>query len=312
MSTLVRLIKEDNSNYTNVSNEVIKDDKLSWKARGIFVYLWSQSNNWNFYVSEIAKHSPGGEASLRSGLKELEGQGYLKRVHSHDKKGGFDGMEWILHDHHVKNCNDGKIEQNKPKMLEKPSDGKHIGCENHPMENRTLITNNNNNYQYKQLINRNIYSCRSQTNDPTPNQKQDDPVKQVIDYLNKKTGRVKSRDQFSYRTKQYRSLINARIKDGYTLSDFKRVIDNKCCEWLHDPDMTRFLRPSTLFRPINFNQYLKEKPVKPRIRSQGKKIVEQGTDWSKKKAKVSGDLMSDAQMDAIFNSFGNSSLGGQQ
>ena len=95
---MARLIKRTQNNYTNVSNQVIRDERLSWKARGIFVYLWSQADNWQFYVSEVAKHATDGRESLQNGLKELEEFGYLKRTNRQNNGGKFSGMEWILSD----------------------------------------------------------------------------------------------------------------------------------------------------------------------------------------------------------------------
>lgn len=122
------------------------------------------------------------------------------------------------------------------------------------------------------------------------------PYKKVIDYLNKKTG-----SHYLPTTKSYRSKIKARFNEGFTLQDFKAVIDKKCQEWLTDDRMVNYLRPETLFS-TKFQSYLNQQVTRPRIRSQGQKVVEQGTDWSRKQAKTSeGDeMMSDAEMDKIF------------
>ena len=50
-------------------------------------------------------------------------------------------------------------------------------------------------------------------------------------------------------------MIKARFKEGYKLDDFKTVIDNKAFEWQHT-DMWQFMRPSTLFSPSHFDDYL--------------------------------------------------------
>ena len=148
---MVRLVKNTNQNYTNVSNAVIRDERLSWKARGIFVYLWSQADNWNFYVSEIAKHSTDGEGALQSGLKELESLGYLIRRHRQTKSGVFDGMEWVLTDHDPVKPINGKTKEKTPKKSKNPSDGKSTGWENHPVDNGRLRNNNSKNYQQEEL-----------------------------------------------------------------------------------------------------------------------------------------------------------------
>ena len=148
---MARLIKKDRGNYTNVSNTLIRDKRLSWKARGIFIYLWSQADEWQFYVSEIATHATEGERALRSGIKELENFGYLKRVHSHSENGSFDGMDWVLTDHPAQNRNDAEMNENPPKKAQNASDAKCTGCETHSMQDGTLRNNNNKNYQYKEL-----------------------------------------------------------------------------------------------------------------------------------------------------------------
>jgi len=47
------------------------------------------------------------------------------------------------------------------------------------------------------------------------------------------------------------------VNDGFTLEDFKTVIDKKCADWLNDAKMCKFLRPETLFGP-KFEGYLNE------------------------------------------------------
>ena len=49
----------------------------------------------------------------------------------------------------------------------------------------------------------------------------------VIDYLN-----IKANTNYRTNTKNTQSLINARLKEGYTVEDFKIVIDVKVKSWL--------------------------------------------------------------------------------
>ncbi|TKI51343.1 hypothetical protein FC752_22060 [Lysinibacillus varians] len=57
--------------------------------------------------------------------------------------------------------------------------------------------------------------------------------------------------------------MHARLKDGYTLEHFKCVIDTKVKQWLHNPDMNKYLRPDTLFNATKFESYLNEKQSIP-------------------------------------------------
>ena len=51
-------------------------------------------------------------------------------------------------------------------------------------------------------------------------------------------------------------LISDLAHKGYSEEQMKEVIDRKCDEWLGDPKMEHYLRPSTLFKPDNFVKYL--------------------------------------------------------
>lgn len=90
------------------------------------------------------------------------------------------------------------------------------------------------------------------------NKKEKYPViySEVIAYLNLKAGT-------SYRStsKITQEHIRARQVEGFTLDDFKKVIDNKCTDWLKDVTWSKFLRPETLFGN-KFESYLNS-PVKP-------------------------------------------------
>lgn len=83
----------------------------------------------------------------------------------------------------------------------------------------------------------------------------DIPYKEIIDYLNEKTG-----SQFRNTTKKTQTLIKARFAEGFNLDDFKKVIDTKATEWLNDSKMNMYLRPKTLFG-TNFESYLNQKLI---------------------------------------------------
>lgn len=76
--------------------------------------------------------------------------------------------------------------------------------------------------------------------------------KEAVDYLNQKAG-----TKYKSSSKNTTKHIKARINDGYTLEDFKTVIDKKCSEWLNT-DMEKYLCPDTLFGS-KFEKYLNQK-----------------------------------------------------
>ncbi|HFZ4281495.1 TPA: conserved phage C-terminal domain-containing protein [Streptococcus pneumoniae] len=74
-----------------------------------------------------------------------------------------------------------------------------------------------------------------------------------IAYLNQVANK---RYKFVDKTKR---LLLARFKEGYTLEDFKQVIDIKTAEWKDSPEFSKYLRPETLFG-TKFDGYLNQKP----------------------------------------------------
>lgn len=100
------------------------------------------------------------------------------------------------------------------------------------------------------------------------------PYKEIITYLNEKTGK-----KLRWDVKSNQKEIKARFNEGYTLDDFKTVIDKKYHEWGRKPtkeelqrgikDMRIYLRPKTLFGG-NFDDYLNQEqtekaPAKPPV-----------------------------------------------
>ena len=85
--------------FTVVNNHALRDDNLSLKARGLLVTMLSLPNNWKFSETGLcALFKKDGQASIRSGLKELESSGYLVRRRTRDDMGRVDGVEWIIYD----------------------------------------------------------------------------------------------------------------------------------------------------------------------------------------------------------------------
>lgn len=81
---------------------------------------------------------------------------------------------------------------------------------------------------------------------------QPETYKEIITYLNDKTD-----SKYKHTTPKTQTLIKARLNEGFTLEDFKKVIDVKTDEWLKDSKMYKFLRPDTLFG-TKFEAYLNE------------------------------------------------------
>ena len=98
------------------------------------------------------------------------------------------------------------------------------------------------------------------------------PYQEVVEYLNQKTGK-----NFKHTSKVTQRHIRARLAEGFTVSDFKQVIDKKCSDWLRDQKKKEYLRPETLFG-TKFESYLNSKTTTtkqtgPYIDSCGLKVL---------------------------------------
>ena len=107
--------------------------------------------------------------------------------------------------------------------------------------------------QVEDLGNNNLTTNQQQSNNTTKKKEKDNNniYSLVIDYLNRKAF-----TNYRSTTKNTQSFINARLKEGYVVEDFKKVIDSKSKEWLNT-DFEKYLRPATLFG-TKFENYLNE------------------------------------------------------
>lgn len=84
------------SNFTTLSNAVINDSRLSFRARGVLMWLLSKPADWRTLSVSIAAQSPReGRDSIRTAMRELEEFGYLTRERVRDTGGRFHIVQTI-------------------------------------------------------------------------------------------------------------------------------------------------------------------------------------------------------------------------
>lgn len=97
------LIHRGKGSFTHVENTVFFDRTLSLKAKGIYCQIRSLESNpeWVFTVAGFAALVSDGLASVKSGLKELEQNGYIIRARMRGENGRFASSEeslWVTLD----------------------------------------------------------------------------------------------------------------------------------------------------------------------------------------------------------------------
>ncbi|GHD68874.1 hypothetical protein GCM10007164_11110 [Luteimonas padinae] len=96
MGEIATIRKKRSRHYTTLGNELLRDARLSWKARGLFCYLWSHSDNFRFSIEKLTTKASDGRDSTASGLAELQKLGYLVIERVRGPKGRFIRATWTL------------------------------------------------------------------------------------------------------------------------------------------------------------------------------------------------------------------------
>lgn len=81
--------------YTNVSNNIFRNQELSLRDRGLLTTLLSLPDNWEFSVAGLTRIlKKDGKHTISAGLANLEKQGYLIRRQTKSENGKFSVCEW--------------------------------------------------------------------------------------------------------------------------------------------------------------------------------------------------------------------------
>lgn len=89
---------EKDANYTTMCNYHLRDNTISFKAKGILSMFLSLPKNWNYSVSGLAAISKEGKDGILSGLKELEAAGYLERHRYRNERGRLGDSEYVIYE----------------------------------------------------------------------------------------------------------------------------------------------------------------------------------------------------------------------
>lgn len=222
------------------------NDNLTMLEKVILVEVDSLDNAehctaGNEYLSQFCQCS---ESKVSGAIKKLQDLGYIEVI-------AFDGRH-----RRIRSC---LLESTKqpPKKYEADSEKvKAINIASNLASNLAIYNDEtSSSYNPSTSKEENFSEETTLTNAAPPSdpeEKYNDRIKEIVAYLNEKT-------DSSYRanTPNTRKHIIARLKQEYTVDDFKHVIDVKCAEW-KGTDFEKFLRPDTLFGS-KFENYLQQK-----------------------------------------------------
>jgi len=82
--------------FTILSNSVLENPNLSFKAKGLWAYCMSRPDNWQFHVTHLATISKDGIDAIYSAIKELEKVGLVKKTQINEN-GSFGPVDYIIY-----------------------------------------------------------------------------------------------------------------------------------------------------------------------------------------------------------------------
>ena len=99
--TIFRVQRRDN--YTVMSNVHLRDPNLTWKARGLLSTILSFPPDWDYTLAGLAKCAKDNIDSTRTGVLELENNGYLHRIQHRKPNGTWARMEFQVYEDPAEN-----------------------------------------------------------------------------------------------------------------------------------------------------------------------------------------------------------------
>lgn len=89
---------EKKNNYTVMSNHHLVNKELSLKAKGLFSYMLSRPDDWDFTLEGLASNSKECRDTIGEIVKELERFGYVERRRIRNEEGHLKETEYIIHE----------------------------------------------------------------------------------------------------------------------------------------------------------------------------------------------------------------------
>ncbi|WP_322781238.1 DnaD domain protein [Staphylococcus haemolyticus] len=150
-------VYKESGNFVTVHKSFIHDENLSWKAKGILLYLLSRPDDWQIYETELVRHSTDGLSGLKTGIKELEKVGYIQRTRKRDDKGRLKEYEYAVYEKpsHIRFSNVGKT------YIGKTNVGKSHTTNNNSTNNKNTNNETGDTSQIFQLVSKELEMIQS-------------------------------------------------------------------------------------------------------------------------------------------------------
>lgn len=139
-NSIIRVQKNKDNPYVMINKECIKDDNLTWAAKGLHTYLLSLPDDWTIYVNELVKHTSAGRDHTYTVIRELIKFGYMQRF-EYRYKGQVISSEYIVYETAIE-VDESRLTKKMATIIkvEKDSEGNYIPFDEN-VEKTTLEPN---------------------------------------------------------------------------------------------------------------------------------------------------------------------------
>lgn len=109
-------IKKQQVPFSQIPNSLINDKNLSLKSKGLYSFMFSKPNGWNFTIRSMSKQLKEGVDSISNGLNELKSLGWVEYYKKKDGSGVYvlNHLEDIGFKPNTENPNQGNPNLGKP------------------------------------------------------------------------------------------------------------------------------------------------------------------------------------------------------
>lgn len=82
-------IKKRERDFAQISNNFLRDPNISFKAKGLFSYMFSMQEGWHFTIQSIATQQKDGQAAIIAAMRELKDFKYITYTKNSDGSGTY-------------------------------------------------------------------------------------------------------------------------------------------------------------------------------------------------------------------------------
>lgn len=95
---IVKIGNRTDKPFAIIDNDLLNDNRLSWRAKGILCYLIGRPHDWTIVTEHLVTQGTEGRDAVRSAFQELKELGYATLETHRNEAGKITGSVWTVHE----------------------------------------------------------------------------------------------------------------------------------------------------------------------------------------------------------------------